>query len=274
MPPTPAPQPAPPFTIHHSPLTVHHSSTFSLPTACTIVDVRRDNYRTKTFTLDRALDARPGQFIMLWLPRFDEKPFSLVSADPITLMITAVGPTTRLLHERGVGDRLWIRGPFGRGYDVPANERRLALVAGGYGVAPLLWLAERARPVIDALHVVIGARGADDLLYRDRFRQLAEQPGAPIHLHATTEDGSAGQRGRVTDALAPLLDAGEIDGLYACGPDPMLAALRDLARTHNLPSQLSWEAYMRCAMGLCGSCEHEGHLLCLDGPVLREEAGG
>ena len=73
-----------------------------LPTPARIVSVRDDNYRTKTFVLDARLDAAPGQFVMAWLPRFDEKPFSLVDADPVTLMITAVGPFSRLLHARGV----------------------------------------------------------------------------------------------------------------------------------------------------------------------------
>ncbi|MCB0198217.1 MAG: dihydroorotate dehydrogenase electron transfer subunit, partial [Anaerolineae bacterium] len=85
---------------------------FTLPTAARISAIESDNYRTKTFVLDARLDAVPGQFVMAWLPRFDEKPFSLVNADPVTLMITAVGPFTRLVHELQVGDRLWLRGPF------------------------------------------------------------------------------------------------------------------------------------------------------------------
>ena len=64
--------------------------------------------------------------------------------------------------------------------------------------------------------------------------------------------------------------SGQYDGLYACGPHGMLTALEDLARRYAIPAQLSWEAYMRCGLGLCGSCEHDGRLLCRDGPVLRE----
>ncbi len=90
--------------------------TYSLPTAARIVAVETDNYRTKTITLDLTLDATPGQFVMVWLPRFDEKPFSLVNAAPVTLMITAVGPFTELVHALQVGDRLWVRGPLGHGF--------------------------------------------------------------------------------------------------------------------------------------------------------------
>lgn len=242
----------------------------TLPTAARISAIKSDNYRTKTFVLDARLDAVPGQFVMAWLPRFDEKPFSLVSADPVTLMITAVGPFTRLVHELQVGDRLWLRGPFGSGFSVTATQRRLALVGGGYGVAPLLWLARTQLGRAEAITPIIGARTAEDLLYAERFEALdLPSPLAPRPSPLlTTEDGSRGLHGRVTDALAPLLARGEIDGIFACGPHGMLAALERLGRQYRVPCQLSWEAYMRCAIGICGACEHDGAVLCLDGPVL------
>lgn len=228
-----------------------------------------DNYRTKTLTLDARLDATPGQFVMAWLPRFDEKPFSLVSADPVQLMITAVGPFTRLVHELAVGDRLWVRGPFGHGFTAPPTHRRLALVGGGYGVAPLLWLARRHMAQGAHLTVILGARTADDLLYVERFDRLrTTQRADGLTLLLTTEDGSTGTPGRVTDALAPLMAQGAFDSLYACGPHGMLTALQELAQQYGLPCQASWEAYMRCAIGICGACEHAGQVLCMDGPVL------
>ena len=239
-----------------------------LPTAARILQIRTDNYRTRTFVLDAALDAVPGQFVMAWLPRFDEKPFSLVDADPVTLMITAVGPFTRLVHELKVGDRLWLRGPLGRGYGVPAACRRPALIGGGYGVAPLLWLARRQAAIADQLHAIIGARTAADLLYASHFTALAAHHANLVTLLAT-EDGSGGYAGRVTDVLEPLLASGAADSIFACGPHGMLVALDGLAQQYGVPTQLSWEAYMRCAIGICGACEHAGKVLCLDGPVLR-----
>ncbi len=270
--------PPTPLTIDNSPLTIDHSP-FLLPTPVSILDIQTDNYRTQTVTLDARLDAHPGQFVMLWLPRFDEKPFSLVACDPVTLMISAVGPLTRLLHGKQVGDRLWIRGPFGNGFRVPPVHKRLALVGGGYGVAPLLWLARQQQGIADEITVIVGARTAQDLLYLDRFAHLVQTTSSTgphasrITHHATTEDGTSYPTtpttpGRVTDALAPLLRDGGIDGIYACGPDGMLRALRALGQQHGVPCQLSWEAYMRCAIGICGACEHEGKVLCLDGPVL------
>ena len=238
----------------------------TLPTPFTIQRIEAENYRTITLVLDGQLDAYPGQFIMAWLPRFDEKPFSLVNADPITLMITAVGPFSRLVHELKVGDTLWLRGPFGHGFQRSPDQKRMALVGGGYGVAPLLWLAQR-EAAAEHITAIVGARTAADLLYLNRFQELAHQH-SNITVVATTEDGSAGVQGRVTDALAPLAARGEIDAIFACGPHAMLAALQALGEHHAIPSQLSWEAYMRCGIGICGACEHEGQVLCLDGPVL------
>ena len=111
---------------------------------------------------------------MVWLPRFDEKPFSLVNANPVTLMITAVGPFSRLIHEKQPGDKLWLRGPFGQGYTIPPTHQRLALIGGGYGVAPLYWLAREQITQAESIDVIIGARTAADLLYLDRFQALTQ----------------------------------------------------------------------------------------------------
>lgn len=245
---------------------------FTLPTCAQILDIKQENYRTKTFTLDCHVTASPGQFVMLWLPRFDEKPFSLVNADPVTLMVTAVGPFTRLLHEKQPGDKVWLRGALGQGYTLSPTQQRLALIGGGYGVAPLYWLARSQLPHASTIDVIIGARTATDLLYADHMQALGQStipnPQSKVTVHCTTEDGSAGQQGRVTDVAKALLDEGRIDGIYACGPHGMLTALAHLGQVYHIPCQLSWEAYMRCGVGICGACEHEGKVLCLDGPVL------
>jgi dihydroorotate dehydrogenase electron transfer subunit len=238
-----------------------------MPAPARVLAIESENYRTKSFTLDMRLDAVPGQFVMAWLPRFDEKPFSLVQADPVTLMISAVGPFTRLVHELKVGDRLWLRGPYGRGFSLPAGCRRPALVGGGYGVAPLLWLAQQHVDWTDAMSVIIGARTAADLLYSPRFQSIADRQPS-LSLYTTTEDGSQGEHGRVTDVLEPLLDSQDVDGIFACGPHGMLDALARMASRRGVACQLSWEAYMRCGMGICGACEHDGKVLCMDGPVL------
>jgi dihydroorotate dehydrogenase electron transfer subunit len=252
--------------------------TANLPAAASILAIEQENYRTRTFTLDMRLAAVPGQFAMIWLPGFDEKPFSLVSANPVRIMVTNVGPFTQLVHEKKVGDLLWVRGPFGHGFCPQPDDKNLLLVGGGYGVAPLLWLAEFMANAEIRVTTIIGARGESDLLYVNRFAALAEQSALAEHsasstydLQVTTDDGSTGTRGLVTDVAEPLLAGGEVDHVFACGPHTMLTALRALAALHRVPCQLSWEEYMRCGMGLCGSCEFDGALLCLDGPVVAVE---
>lgn len=233
-----------------------------LPQATRVAAVIAENERTKTLVFDAHWQAEPGQFLLAWLPRHDEKPFSLVDDDPVTITVAAVGPFTRLLHRLEPGDRLWLRGPFGHGFTVAG--RRLLLVGGGYGVAPLSFFTRRAVAAGCEVTAVVGARTAADVLFR---RRLADE-GARVVV--TTEDGSLGMRGLVTAAVEPLLATGAVDTLYGCGPHGMLTALTALARGYGVPAQLSWEAYMRCGLGLCGSCEHEGRLLCLEGPVVGD----
>ncbi|MBN1247111.1 MAG: dihydroorotate dehydrogenase electron transfer subunit [Anaerolineae bacterium] len=235
-----------------------------------VAETRDENARTRTLVLDGALLSEPGQFVMAWLPSIGEKPYSIAAADPLALMVVAVGPFSEALHALEVGDRVWIRGPLGQGFRLPDEPagKRLLLVGGGYGVAPLLYLASEARAAGATVEVCIGARTAEDLLLAGAFRRL----GCTTHL--STEDGSAGYRGLVTDLALGAMTLSSPDAVYACGPVPMLEAVEMLSRCHGLPHQLSWEARMRCGMGLCGECEVHGRdvdgwLACRDGPVSR-----
>jgi dihydroorotate dehydrogenase electron transfer subunit len=224
-----------------------------------------ENEKTVSLVLDAAMPASPGQFALLWLPGVDEKPFSISGADPLQFTIARVGPFSDLLHALQVGDRLWVRGPFGRGYS--AGTGRTLLVGGGYGAAPLHFLG---RTILAAgavgIEAALGARISADLLFVERFQAL----GAAVHL--ATEDGSAGTRGRVTDVVAPLLESGRFARLCACGPEGMLESLAGLCRASGVPAELSYEAYMRCGIGVCGACEHGARLVCMDGPVFAAAA--
>ncbi|MGC9522193.1 MAG: dihydroorotate dehydrogenase electron transfer subunit, partial [Anaerolineae bacterium] len=235
--------------------------------------LRSENYRTKTLVFDRALPAEPGQFVMVWLPGVDEKPYSVAAADPLALTVVAVGPFSEALQSREIGDKVWIRGPLGHGYQLPTSPRgkRLLLVGGGYGVAPLHFLARRAIDAGAAVEVLIGAQTRRDLLLVEAF----ERSGASVLV--STEDGTAGEAGLVTELAASVIDARRPVEVFACGPVPMLEALEELCRRHRLRHQLSWEAQMRCGLGLCGECEVPSHpvggwLACRDGPVARYEA--
>ncbi len=227
----------------------------------TITEMRSENYRTKTLVFDRALLATPGQFVMAWLPGVGEKPFSIAGSAPLTLTVVAVGPFSEAVHRLAVGDQLWVRGPLGQGFTLAAGH--LLLVGGGYGVAPLLFLAREVLAQGGTVEVCIGAREAREVLLAEAF------VAAGARVHIATEDGSLGARGLVTAATEVAIAARRPAVVYACGPVPMLEAIEAQCVAHGLPHQLSWEAHIRCGQGVCGACEcHQpGWLACVDGPV-------
>lgn len=236
-----------------------------LPRPAVIQEIRVENYRIQTFVLDVCMpQAQPGQFVMVWLPGLEEAPFSLAYHTPVTLTVARVGPLTEALHRLTVGDQLWLRGPYGQPFRPEPEVQYPLLVGGGYGVAPLGFLAEMLLAHGQGPIALIGGRTAADIIGIERFRHL----GVPTVI--TTEDGSLGEAGLVTHPVARLMRAGEGDALYGVGPHNLLEALKSMAEVHTVPTQLSWEGYMGCAVGLCGMCEHsDGKLLCVEGPVLR-----
>lgn len=235
-----------------------------LPTPLTLVSTDQLTAKVKILTLDGQLHAHPGQFVMVWVPRLDEKPFSLVNDDPVTLAVANVGPFSGRLHELEVGERLWIRGPLGRGFEIVGE--RLLLVGGGYGVAPLSFLASRATSAQRKV-AVIGAATADEVFFEDRLTEA----GCEVVL--VTEDCSAGEGGLCTDIAESVLQQEVFDMVYACGPEAMLDKIEKSCQERGIPAQLSNEAYMRCGMGVCGSCERNGLLVCRDGPVFEVGPG-
>jgi len=237
----------------------------SLPQIVPIRAVRDETRTIRTFMLDAEVpEAEPGQFVMLWLPGVDEKPIAIAHPTPLTLTVARVGPFSTALHGRKVGDRMGWRGPYGHGFSLHEGRPAL-LVAGGYGAAPLYFLATQAVERGVSTTVALGARTADDLIYIERFRALG------VNLILATDDGTAGYHGYVTDAISSLATLHSPFSIYACGPEPMLVALHRLCRERGLPGQLSVERYMKCGFGLCGQCALDGWLVCQDGPVFDAE---
>ncbi|AFL95123.1 dihydroorotate dehydrogenase electron transfer subunit [Thermococcus cleftensis] len=213
-------------------------------------DVARD---VKAFRFDKKLKFTAGQFIMTWLPGVGEKPFSLAWRDLI--VVKRVGPFTSRLFELAEGDHLWIRGPYGRGFK-PEGEK-VALVGGGIGIPPLYAFVRQNSGRFKSITLIYGARSREELALMDIEEYVDE-------VIITTDDGSAGRKGFPTDVLAERKN--EFDQVYACGPEPMLKAVLEVMNYENV--QVSAERYMKCGIGVCGSCNLGKYLVCRDGPVF------
>jgi len=196
---------------------------------------------------------------MLWIPGLDEKPFAIVSREPLTITVAAVGPFSRALNALNVGNQVGWRGPFGRGFDLNGAGATL-LIGGGYGVAALYFAATELQKQNREIITAIGGRAADDILFAEQMQTIG------AHVEIATEDGSRGTRGFVTDAARDYLH--RISSILACGPEAMLVAAMREANAKNIPAQLSVERYMKCGFGICGQCTLNGRLVCQDGPVF------
>jgi dihydroorotate dehydrogenase electron transfer subunit len=229
-------------------------------------------YALISFAGDGPVAGEPGQFVMVrgdWgvHPTLG-RAFSLVeSGEQGAILVRVVGEGTRLLASMEPGDRLFVLGPSGHGFDGPPAGAVPVLVAGGVGVAPLIFLAERLAARGVRPRFLYGARTSADL-------PLADRVAAAADLTVTTEDGSAGERGLVTSPLARLLEAGEGGALFSCGPEAMLEAVARLAVEHGAPCQVALESPMACGMGTCKGCavlaaDREYRYVCSDGPVFQ-----
>lgn len=225
-----------------------------------------------------AEEARPGQFVHLRVPGLEpvalRRPFSIFGAEGSTLRILykTVGRGTELMNRLAPGDAVQMIGPLGNGF--PQDPQGVpVLVAGGYGVAPLCFLANRLpRKGV----VMIGGRGAGDVLAVEAFERLGWR------VAVATQDGSLGETGLVTAPLdrelARLAASGECAELYACGPDGMLRAVGERAMQAGCRAWLSLDKHMVCGVGACLACvqtlrrgdgtEWIGRV-CHDGPIFE-----
>jgi dihydroorotate dehydrogenase electron transfer subunit len=246
---------------------------------------------------------RPGQFYMLaaaerWGGGVDERPYlprafsyararveggegeSASAVVALDFLLESVGPGTERLSELSPDDGLALVGPLGIGFRPPAEGTRPLLVGGGIGTAPLLcWQEELERA---------GARSSDPG-YRDRatepplvllgFRTAAHAQAAALFTgqpRIVTDDGSVGKQALVTELLSAALDGDGDVTVYACGPPPMLEAVRAMCAERDVPAELAMESGMACGFGACFGCvvpTRNGYVrLCVDGPVLEAAA--
>ena len=233
-------------------------------TACRIVETVDETPSTVTLRFDYAPVARPGQFVMVWLPGDDELPMSLSYVGARKgVTIKVMGETSRHLRALKAGTLLGIRGPYGNSLDL--SVRRPLVVAGGSGAAVLAPAAEAAAAAGADLTVALGATTEEELLFADRFRAM----GAVVHV--ATDDGSLGAPGYVTGVVEGLLHHQEFDAIWTCGPEVMMAKVIAAARGPKVPVFCSVERWMKCALGLCDACSIGPWHVCVDGPVFPAE---
>ncbi len=226
----------------------------------------------KTIFLKSELKAGPGQFIMVWIPRLDEKPFavSYISKGEIGITVASVGPFSNQLCSMKAGEKVGIRGPYGTTYGLDKGMRKIVMVGGGYGSASLTMLAEEALKQGIKVKFILGARSKKRLVYVERIKKLIGSE----NLVVTTDDGSMGMKGYVTDALKQLLGKEKVDKIFVCGPDMMMKAAVDVGRAAGVKGEISGERWFKCGgMGLCGHCcvDPIGIRLCVEGPVIDFE---
>lgn len=258
----------------------------------------RGTWRLRVRCPEIARQITPGQFFMVRDPRVTDpmlgRPFALFDVwddedgQPagVDLGYLVVGKMTTLMTSWRSGDPVEIWGPLGNGFPVP-ECRRLVMLAGGIGQTPFLAAGREAlgvrtygdptrhsgRP--ESVRLLYGARSSEYLAGLDRF----EEAGIPVSV--STDDGSAGHAGFVTDLLkAELASDSPPDAIYSCGPEPMMAAVAKIAADAGIPCWLSLETPMACGFGICFSCVTEVRMddgtsdyrrTCVEGPVFRAE---
>lgn len=226
---------------------------------------------------------RPGQFISVSVggehsSMLLRRAFSVydvkqrgVYGGTVEFIFSVAGAGTAWLNTRVAHDQLDVVGPLGKPFALPRDPANCILVGGGYGSAPLFPLAEALRARGCRVDVVLGAATSDRLFgYLDAKRSAAS-------LVVTTDDGTMGVRGRVSDVLPQLIDRVNADVIYACGPMGMLRAVSEIGTAHGLPTQTAVEEAMACGFGVCMTCvlpvvgdDGVTRMVrsCVDGPVF------
>ena len=237
-----------------------------------VLEAKEENCSVKTLTFSDELcrNADPGQFVMVWIPGVDEIPISLsgINNDGNTsITVHDVGDASRALNKKQKGEKVGIRGPFGKGF-VP-SKGNVMVVGGGTGIGPLIPLSEKLVKIADKLTVMSGVKNQDNLLFVDRVDQICSEGNSETVY--TTEDGSYEFSGFITDQAEQKLMNEKFDMVYTCGPELMMYKMFLLTEHYKVPLQASLERIMRCSIGLCGSCQIGKLRVCKDGPVLTSE---
>lgn len=262
---------------------VQGRSSGPLRAMCEVLAHRKvGGYQALTFVApEMAERAQPGQFISVAVDGAGtllRRPFSIFSvsqhgpwAGTVEIVFDVVGPGTKWLAERSKHDVVDVVGPLGKPFPLPAQPVSCLLIGGGYGAAPLLYLASELQQRGFRTDIILGAKS------QDRIFNAIEAKRLSATAQFTTDDGTLGTQGKVTDVMDRVIEQARTGVIYACGPMPMLAAVSHVARRHRIACQVAVEEAMACGVGVCWTCvvpyarkEGVANLRsCMDGPVFN-----
>jgi len=252
--------------------------------SCEVLARRREGpYWTLSFAAKEIAErARPGQFVQIAVQAphtLLRRPFSIagvsrqgVAAGTVDVVFDAHGPGTEWLAGVDAHDVIDVIGPLGTPFPLPQRKVNCLLIGGGYGTAPLFYLGEKLVAKGLRVDMIVGAASGDRILGTIDAKRLSAT------VAFTTDDGSYGTRGRVTDVLEDVVASTGAGVVYACGPNPMLRAVSEICRDIEVPVQVSVEEKMACGIGVCFTCVlpirgRDGHVRmqrsCLEGPVFN-----
>jgi len=238
------------------------------------VKLNDDHHLLQLHTPDQLESIVPGQFANILADQsqsiFLRRPFSIHAIDYqkniISILIKEVGEGTRSLAHTPVNSSLNVIFPLGNGFSLPSSKEKVLLVGGGCGIAPLLHLAQVLSKGANDIYILLGARSAVDLVELDQYAIYGK-------VFTTTEDGSHGEKGFVTDHSIFGNQLDSFSRIYCCGPEPMMKAVASKAKANSVSCEVSLENTMACGFGVCLCCVTEtiqGHkCVCTDGPVFN-----
>jgi len=221
--------------------------------------------------------AKPGQFVMLstWRTKdpFLKRPFSFCKIEPNTgtfdILYKVIGKGTQIMAKTKIGDLVELIGPLGNGFKIPENAKNIAVVARGIGIAPLMPLILESKRREIGVYAFLSAQTDNLFLYNNEIELISKK------VFYTTDDGSKGARGMVTNFLEKVLGEKVIDVVYVCGSKRLTRHIRDLKRKYNFLAFVSLEEHMACGIGACKGCVHKtknGYKrVCKEGPVFPVE---
>ena len=228
--------------------------------------------KTLVFKDSLSYSAKPGQFLMIWIPRIEEIPMSVMINSKegyAAVTIRKFGFGSTALFERKKGDLIGLRGPYGKKFTIRKNYKKILIIGGGTGLVPLLRLVSYISKKKIKSTIVMGARTKEEVFFEKLTRKIIDETGSLLIV--CTDDGSYGIKGSTVSVMSKLVRDDTFDCVYTCGPELMMKGVVELSNQNSLPVQASLERYMKCGIGICGSCCLDSSLVCQDGTVFNEK---